>query len=801
MNISFHWLKDYLDFHKTPEEIADILTQTGLEVDGISYQGEAAEKLGGVVTGHVLSCAPHPNADKLKITTVNVGTEVLTIVCGAPNVEEGQKVLVALVGSTIHPQNQEPVTLRKAKIRGVESNGMICAEDELGLGNSHDGIMILPQETPIGIPASLALSKESNAILEIGLTPNRCDAMGHIGVARDIKAYLNFHEGKQLQLLLPTIINTAKPLQSETSFLVEEGAGCASYFVAHIKGIKVTDSAAEISQKLTSIGVSSINNVVDCANFVMHELGYPLHVFDARFFKKELRVRLATEEESLVTLEGTSRKLKPNDIVIAGDGNVHCLAGIMGGKESGVQNDTQDIFIEAAFFNPSSIRKSSKHHNIHSDASFRFERGVDPNATHYALQRAVDLILRHAGGTFEGIKEVHASEVRPEQIELTPEKVNQVLGSNFTKEAISGILESLDFTHLGENTWAIPPYRSDVKRPIDAMEEIIRIAGFSAIPAPKKWSFSVPVAPALQKDHLRSKLALALASKGFNEVMNNSLTKSKYTPLHTDKQAGKAIELRNPLSQDLAVLRTTLLFGLLETISYNRNRQSGDLKLFEMGQSYHGFGDKYTERSLLGLAVTGNYQPTSWLGSRSFTLFDLKGHVLDLLEATGNFDMVERSFQDEGGFSEGIHCTIQGKKIATLGVISKEWLKAFDLKQQVFAAQIDLNAMYQMLNGQKVIFQEIPKTFQVRRDFAFVVNHEVEYASLATEARKAASHLLTHIGLFDVYEGEKLEQGKKSYAMAFYFRDAQKTLTDDEIDAEMDAIRQRLAKSLGATLR
>lgn len=801
MKISYHWLKDYLDFQKTPEEIADLLTQTGLEVEGISYQGDITNKLDGVVTGQVLSCAPHPNADKLKITAVHVGTEVLSIVCGAPNVQEGQKVLVALVGTTIYPQNSEPITLRKATIRGVASHGMICAEDELGLGHHHDGIMILPNDTPVGIPASLAFSKDSDAILEIGLTPNRCDAMGHIGVARDIKAFLNFHEGKQLSLRLPVLNNVLKPLTCTTSFDVEESGGCTAYFIAHVKGVEVKESTNEIRQKLTSIGVSSINNVVDCANFVMHELGYPLHVFDARFFQNELRVRLAKEEESLVTLDGTSRKLTSSDMVIAGDGKVHCLAGIMGGKESGVQGDTQDILIEAAFFIPSYIRKSSKHHGIHSDASFRFERGVDPNATCYALQRAVDLILLHAGGTLEGIKQVHTSEVKPEQIELTPEKVNQVLGSAFTKEAISCILASLDFTYQGENKWTIPPYRSDVKRPIDAIEEIIRIAGFSAIPSSQKWSFSVPVCTPLQKDHLRSKLALVLAAKGFNEVMNNSLTKSKYTSLPSDKQAGKAIELRNPLSQDLAVLRTSLLFGLLENISYNRNRQFGDLKLFEMGQSYHGFGEKHTERSLLGLAITGNFQPTSWLGSRAYSLFDLKGYVLDLVEALGNFDLVERSFQEEGGFSEGIHCTIQGKKIATLGTISKEWLKAYDLKQPVFAAQMDINALHQLLNGQKVIFQELPKSFQVRRDFALVVNRDVEYASLAAEARKAASQLLTHITLFDVYEGDKLEQGKKSYAMAFSFRDANKTLTDEEIDTEMQAIRQHLAKSLGAVLR
>ncbi|MFM7387293.1 MAG: phenylalanine--tRNA ligase subunit beta, partial [Bacteroidota bacterium] len=757
--------------------------------------------LTGVITGEVIECDKHPDADKLKVTRVNVGDETLQIVCGAPNVAVGQKVLVALVGTTIYPNDGEPLTLRKAKIRGIESHGMICAEDELGLGTSHDGILILPQDTEIGIPASNALTLDSDYILEIGLTPNRCDAMGHYGVARDIRAFLNHHHAKKLDLKHPDCSNMNSTWATSLSCIVQENTGCTAYYVASIKGVKITKDAAWISERLQSIGVSSINNVVDCANYVMHEFGTPLHAFDARHFTQALEVRQAFPGEELLTLDGITRKLTPQDTVIVGDGRVHCLAGVMGGKESGVNETTVDLLLESAVFNASMIRKSAKHHGIHSDASFRFERGVDPDFTLTALQRAVSLILETAGGTFEGMVEVHQVTPPETVIEMELGYINQILGSEIAEDAILNILTSLDILPAQTNHWKLPRYRHDVKRPVDVVEEVVRIAGFQSIPTPSKWSFSVPVKSEPYPHQFRQQLAERLASKGYSEILNNSLTKAHYSELELPKESGAAIVLQNPLSKDLSILRTSLLFGMLETLAYNRNRQAVNLKMFEFGQTYHAFSGKHSEKSMLGMALTGTFQSESWLGSRPFTFFDLKSQVIELIQSFGKVDLQEHIFQEEGAFQEGIHLHVKGKKIGTVGIVAAKWLKEFGLKQSVYAAQIDVKSLFDLVKQRTILFREMPKTFQVRRDFALVVDQSVRYDQLVSEAHKAASAKLFKCSLFDVYEGDKIEKGKKSYAIAFHFQDPLKTLTDLEIDADMEAIRIRLEQQLGALLR
>jgi phenylalanyl-tRNA synthetase beta chain len=801
MKVSYHWLKDYLNFDKSPEEVADILTKTGLEVENIEAIGSVKGGLKGVVTGRIRSCEKHPDADKLKVTLVDIGNENLQIVCGASNVAEGQIVLVALVGTTIFPIAGEPITLRKAKIRGIESHGMICAEDELGLGTSHAGIMVLPPETPIGIPAAEALKLDNDFILEIGLTPNRCDAMGHYGVARDLRAYMNFHEGLNSPLIVPKIGELKVESGTHTNFKVAKESGCTAYYVASIKGVKIHQETTALSKRLQAIGASGINNVVDCTNFVMHEFGTPLHAFDARHFTNGLEVRLAHADEELTTLDGVQRKLLSQDIVIAGNGRVHCLAGVMGGQVSGVADTTVDLLIESAIFEPSSIRKTAKQHGIHSDSSFRFERGVDPNFTLYALQRAVTLILENAGGTFEGIQEVQQAVSKASTVDFELGYVNRILGSHLEHQDIKNILESLDIMPLDNGQWAIPRYRHDVTRPIDIVEEVIRIAGFKNIPPLTKWSFSVPVSEGISLNQFRYKLALTLASKGFSEILNNSLTKDRYRELSLPKEAGTAIPLQNPLSKDLSILRNSIFFRMLETVAYNRNRQANNLKLFEFGQTYHGFGRQHSEKSMLGMLISGTMQPESWMGSRPFTFFDLKGHVLDLIQCFGSQVIQEKGFEHEGAFQEGIHLTLQGKKLGSVGVISSTWLKSFDLKQEVVAAQIDVKIFHEAVIHQKVVFRDLPKTFQVRRDFALVVDQSIAYSEIVSIARKAASERMIRCSLFDVYEGAKIPAGKKSYAIAFHFRDKVKTLTDEEIDAEMEAIKTELATRIGASLR
>lgn len=801
MKVSYKWLSQFVPFEYSPERISEILTQTGLEVEGIEAVGSIKGGLAGVITGEVVDCEKHPDADKLKVTHVNIGDQTLQIVCGAPNVAVGQKVLVALVGTTIYPNDGEALTLRKAKIRGIESHGMICAEDELGLGTSHDGILILPQDTAVGIPAAAALSLDTDYILEIGLTPNRCDAMGHLGVARDIKAYLMHHEGLTAPLALPEIEETSIQRNINNTHKVLSDADCESYYLASLSGVQVGPSPDWLKNRLTALGTASINNIVDCANYVMYELGTPLHAFDASCFTESLTVRHAHPDESLITLDGVDRKLRPTDLVIDGNGTAHCLAGVLGGKTSGVSENTTDLLIESAYFNPSTIRKTAKHHGIHSDASFRFERGVDPDLTAFALQRVVSLIRSVAGGTLNYIQEVKAYAIPAVEVVLNFETINKQLGTSLTDAQFSGILGALDFTPINESTWKIPRYRTDVKRPIDVTEEIIRIAGFDAIPTPEKWNFSVPVSETFSAEATRQKVSVLLAGNGFNEMMNNSLTKSSNGALTTSKQDGKPVVLKNPLSRDLSILRTSMFFGALETLAYNKNRQSGNIKLFEFGHTYHSFGERTIEKSTLALVLTGSHEPDSWMGSRPFSFFDIKSEVMNLIHGLNPNAIEEVALGEDTPFSEGIDIKVNGKPLVSLGKLSDSWLKTVEFKQAVYGAIIDWKRWIELSKSIADRFTEIPKTFVVRRDFALLLDSNVQYAELVKAAKKAASTRLISTNLFDVYEGDKIEAGKKSYALSFHFRDNEKTLTDAEIDQEMSAIRTCFESEFGAQLR
>ena len=801
MKVSYKWLSQFVTFEYSPERISEILTQTGLEVEGIDAIGSIKGGLAGVITGEVIDCEKHPDADKLKVTRVNIGGETLQIVCGATNVAVGQKVLVALVGTTIYPNEGEPLTLRKAKIRGVESHGMICAEDELGLGTSHDGILILSQDTAVGIPAAAALALDTDYILEIGLTPNRCDAMGHLGVARDIRAYLMHHEGLSTPLTLPEIEEATILINPTKAHRVLSNGDCESYYLASLSGVEVGPSPDWLKNRLAALGTASINNIVDCANYVMYELGTPLHAFDASHFSESLTVRQAHPGETLETLDGVERKLRPSDLVIDGNGVAHCLAGVLGGKISGVSENTTDLLIESAYFNPSTIRKTAKHHGIYSDASFRFERGVDPDLTAFALQRVVSLIRSVSGGTLNYMQEVKAYSTPAVEVVLDFETINKQLGTSLTDDQLSGILGALDFTPINESTWKIPRYRADVKRPIDVTEEIIRIAGFDAIPTPEKWNFAVPVSETFSAEATRHKTSVMLAASGFNEILNNSLTKASNGALTTSKQDGKPVVLKNPLSRDLSILRTSMFFGALETLAYNKNRQAGNIKLFEFGHTYHGFGERTVEKATLALVLTGAHEPDSWMGSRPFSFFDIKSEVMNLIQGLNPNAIEEVGLSEDTPFSEGIEIKVNGKPLVALGKLSESWLKTVAFKQAVYGATIDWKRWLELSKSLVDQFTEIPKTFVVRRDFALLLDSNIPYASLVKAAKKAASSRLISTNLFDVYEGDKIEAGKKSYALSFHFRDSEKTLTDAEIDQEMSAIRTCFESEFGAQLR
>jgi phenylalanyl-tRNA synthetase beta chain len=801
MKISYDWLKNYLDFNESPEEVGEILTQTGLEVEHISYTGSVKGGLKGVVVGEVLRCEKHPQADKLKVTLVDVGSEQLPIVCGAPNVATGQKVLVATVGTTLYPKSGDPIVIQSVKIRGEASHGMICAEDELGIGNSHEGILVLAESIPNGTEAYAALVLDQDAVFEIGLTPNRCDAMSHIGVARDLRAFLKHHKGVDIPIRWPKIEEPQEISNPRLRLSVEASSACPHYLIGEISGVTIGPSPMWLQQKLQAIGISPINNVVDCTAYVMHEMGTPLHAFDAAYFRSSLTVRFARSGESLTTLDGKARSLKSNDLIIDGDGIPHCIAGVMGGEESKVCETTTDLLLESAYFDPSTIRKSSKQHGMHTDASFRFERGVDPALTEHALHRVMDLIHDIAGGNRLGYSAAARTTNAPKQLRLTVEEVNQFLGSALDTSAFESILHSLDFTKGKEDHWEIPSYRADVTRPVDAIEEIVRIIGFDAIPMPEKWRFSIPNTETYSPHKTRIKISSLLASRGYHEVLNNSLTKSSYEKTINSKANGSPVFLKNPLSQDLAMLRNAMVYGILENIHYNKNRQAPNVKFFEFGRTYHQFGKQLVEKETLMLGITGANNPVSWLGSQSLSFYDVKSDVLAMIQHISPSELEEIPIRNIDVYAEGIELKMDGKSIAKMGVLSPAAMKQFDLKATVYIAELDWKAFVERAKTSNTFFKPLPKTMSVRRDFAFLLDEQITYSALKETAYRAASNRLISMNLFDVYEGENIEKGKKSYALAFHFRDQEKTLTDAEIDEEMKQILEAITKVFGAQLR
>ncbi len=805
MKISYNWLTNYLDSKLSAIEIATILTDTGLEVESTSAIGQVKGDLEGIVVGEVIECVQHPNADRLKITQVSIGTKQLQIVCGATNVAIGQKVAVALVGTTLYPSPDNPLTIKEAKIRGEESSGMLCAEDELGIGNSHDGILILEKNTPIGLPISEVIKLHPDVVFEIGLTPNRSDAMGHIGVARDLKAFLNHHRNSELAITWPILKNYNVIDKQEVTVSITDPENCSRYCSAVIENVSVGESPEWLKIALQSIGLHPINNVVDVTNYVMHELGTPLHAFDKMALSGEIKVRPAIANESIVTLDGIERKLKGTELVIANAKEALCLAGVMGGQQAAVSNATTSLFLESAVFNAVSIRKTAKIHNLNTDASFRFERGVDPDLTFFALNRAIDLLLDVAGGhLIQGPQDVIIHTPKRKEFDIDIVQINKLIGIQLSAVAVEKILLDLDFqiNTKNESCWTVtaPNYRTDVNRMADVAEEILRIIGFNSVPIPDKFHYAFTPPPIVTKNNCEKQISEFLVAKGFAEIMMNSLSKSSYSTFIPKDQ--EPVRIMNPLSSELSQMRQTLIFGLCETIVYNQNRQQSDLKLFEFGASYHKINDAYVQTNQLALSITGKQEVESWNNAKkTSTIFTLKGTIYSLLARFNIFEIQESIIALQPFFSEGLSFSIQNQVIAEIGTLNQRLKSNFGIKNDVFIAIINWDLLFEFIQQKRTLFKELPKTFEVRRDFSLLLNETTNYQEIERIAYQSEKTLLKKVNLFDVYEGDKLENGKKSYAVSFHFQDIEKTLTDQVIDACMERIRKNLEKELGANLR
>lgn len=810
MKISLNWLKDYLHLDKTPEEIAHILTHTGLEVGGIQ---KIAAGLEGVVTGEVVTKAPHPNADRLSVTHVNIGAEKeLQIVCGASNVAVGQKVMVATVGTTLHPNSEKSLDIRRSTIRGIDSFGMICAEDELGVNESQkEGILVLEKTTPIGLAAKEYFQLEDDFIFEIDLTPNRSDATGHLGVARDIKAFLNYHQKKELSVQWPKITLPEGRKSEQLAVSLQDEKGCLRYSGVVIRGVAVDSSPNWLQKRLRAIGLNPINNLVDISNYVLHETGNPLHVFDMGAVGQRLIVRKAREREKLVTLDGVERELNTHDVVIANEQNAICLAGAMGGHNSSVGGATCDILIEAAYFDAVSIRRTAKRHGLHTDASFRFERGVDPNAIIYARDRAAALVLKLAGGTVDQYFDFYPVPIEDKKVTFYPEESRKLMGTALPTADMNAIFHELDIQVVKkasdeEIVYRVPAYRVDVERAADLTEELLRIYGYNQIPIPQKLTAPLIHSPLHDREKMQRSIADLLVNRGWYEVVHNSLTSLSTEEKMTAAAAegNKVVELLNPLSRELNVMRQTLLSGGMKTIAYHQNRQFPDLKLFEMGNTYQKEATTYTQRTKIGLWICGRKEPENWNNnSKPTDFFYLKGILEAILKKLGHWNNTTSHPLQNNLLTTGVQLHLNKQPLAEIGEVKKEICLLFDIKQAVFYAELDSDVLLSQSSEKSTHFhvQPIPKIPFVQRDFSLLLDRHVPFSDIRRIAQQVEKKRLREVDLFDVYEGDHLPKEKKSYAVRFTFQDANKTLKDKQIDAVMEAIRQELEQQLGAVLR
>ena len=806
MKISVNWLNEFIDIPDAAEVVADKLTLSGLEVEGIERYDQVAGGLEGLVLGEVLFVTPHPNADRLRLTTVEVGeAEPLPIVCGAPNVAEGQRVIVALEGTTLYPTQGEPFTIKKAKIRGEASRGMICAEDEIGLGTAHDGIMVLTTDAPNGTPAADYFRLVSDTVLEIGLTPNRADAASHLGVARDLKALY------RRPLTLPSVEafqvdNHDRPIR----VTVENTKACPRYSGVTLSGVQVGESPNWLKARLRAIGLSPINNIVDATNFVMHELGQPLHAFNADAIPGgEVIVKTLPEGSRFTTLDGKERTLQDEDLMICNADGGMCIAGVFGGIKSGVKPDTKNIFLESAYFSPEYIRRTAQHHSLKTDASFRYERGTDPNMTVFALKRAILLMKELAGGEISSdIVDVFPIPVENFRVAVHYQHVDRLIGKVIDRSEIKTILNDLDITVMEESepglVVSVPPYRVDVQREADVIEEILRIHGYDQVTTADHLSANFLASfPELDADKLRAKISDMLVGEGFYEIITNSLTKPEYA--QSLGQEATSVPMLNPLSEELSVMRQSLLFSGMEVIAHNVNRQQKNLKFFEFGTTYRKQGDKYVETNELAVFLTGQRAAESWRAAGEPVSFhDLSSIIRKIFN---RFDISDPSQKpsEKPIFNYGLTFVHQGEIVAELGQVAPPVARLSRVKQPVFYATVlwpSLVAGVQAKGAkERLVYQEISKFPEVRRDLSLVLDQSVPFSTVAAIARKASNQLVRDINVFDRYEGESVGAGKKAYALSFTLQDQHKTLTDTLIDKTMDKLMHTLEQELNATIR
>lgn len=822
MNISYNWLRDYLPFDLTPDEVAAALTSIGLETGSVETVQSVRGGLAGLVTGRVLTCTAHPNSDHLHLTTVDVGgDEPLKIVCGAPNVAAGQMVVVAVIGTKLYDGDKEFV-IKKSKIRGEESFGMICAEDEIGVGASHDGIIVLPADTPVGLPAAAYYKVETDHVLEVDITPNRVDATSHYGVARDLAAYLQ-QRGTPVALQRPSTEGFGMDDPSPAIVIESvDSEGCPRYSGLTIRGVTVRESPEWLRRRLTAIGLRPINNVVDVTNYVLHELGQPLHAFDAaKIAGGRIQVRTMPAGTPFTTLDGIERTLTADDLMICDAEKPMCIGGVFGGLDSGVTESTTDVFLESACFNPTWIRRTARRFGLSTDASFRFERGLDPNGTIEVLKRAALLIREVAGGRITGeIQDVYPNKVEPYTVDITYRKIDETIGQTIPPETVKSILRSLEIEIAHETpeglSLRVPVYRIDVRRDVDVIEDILRIYGYNNVAFDDRVQSTLSYrTPTDRSQRLESLISEQLCGAGFHEIMNNSLTRrANYEGLAT-MPADACITLMNPLSADLNVMRQTLLFGGLQTIAHNINHKQRNLRFFEFGNCYtrHAEGASaeadtplkgFEEEHRLGLWLSGTRTENSWLHADEQTsVYELKAYVENILRRLGVDEKktVRRTFSNEI-YSSGMTIeTAAGRTLATFGIVDRRIARQADIDTEVSFAELSWTALMKETRQATTVFSEIPKFPEVRRDLALLVDTAVTFAEIEQTAAETDRKLLRRVVLFDVYEGKNLPAGKKSYAVSFYLQDAERTLTDRRIDDLMAKLRRNLESKLGAQLR
>ena len=820
MNISYNWLKEYVDFDLTPEEVSAALTSIGLETDGVEEVQSIKGGLEGLVVGEVLTCEPHPNSDHMHITTVDLGEgEPVQIVCGAANVAAGQKVIVATLGTKLYDGDLS-FTIKKSKLRGVESNGMICAEDEIGVGTSHDGIIVLPQDVVPGTLAKDYYNIKSDYVFEVDITPNRADACSHYGVARDLYAWL-VQNGYQTSLHRPeTSEFKVDNHDMDIDVVVENTEACPRYAGVAIKNVTVKESPEWLQNKLRLIGVRPVNNIVDITNYILHAYGQPMHCFDADKIKGgKIVVKTCQEGTKFVTLDEVERKLSERDLMICNAEEPMCIAGVFGGLDSGTTETTKDVFLESAYFHPTWVRKTARRHGLSTDSSFRFERGIDPNGTIYALKEAAILVKELAGGEIASdIKDNYPAPIADFAVELSYEYVNSLVGKVIPAETIKSIVTSLEMKIVAETaeglSLSVPAYRVDVQRPCDVVEDILRIYGYNNVEIPTSLKSSLNVEGEEDKSvKLQNLVSEQLVGCGFNEILNNSLTAASYYDGLETYKPENLVRIMNPLSNDLNVMRASLLFGGLECIQHNANRKNADLRFFEFGNCYHFNAEKknpekvlaaYSEELHLGLWLTGKYISNSWAHpDMNSSVYELKAYVLNIFSRLG----VNLGAMVFGNLSDDIYSvaisihTRGGKLVATFGVLSKKLQKAFDIDNEVYYADINWKELMKAIKGKKVTYTEISKFPAVKRDLALLIDKKVQFAEIEKIAYETDKKLLKSVELFDVYEGKNLEAGKKSYAVSFVLQDENATLNDKQIDKLMQKLIANLQNKLDAKLR